>query len=392
MNYQQKTLLILILFSSFMLFTFAKAQEGLGPSEISSIAFSPDGSQLAVASGPNSCSEDNLQPFAIRIIDVQSNQVAHSLVRHQCIVNTVSWSPDGSKLASSGEDGLAFTWDVNSAQVVASVENSAIGLPRRGITWDVSNNAVADFIVTDPRTFIWDAASGGVIAEIEGTNGNRIGAIAWSPDGTKIAVSNQSSQLQLWNAANIFNTGQASLLSSFEDIAVISLAWGPNSNLLAYSTANNIAIFNTTTQSIVQTFVGHTQPVLSIAWSPHGNSLISGSLDNTVRIWNVATGLELSQIQTSSRVRTVAWSPNGIQVAYGGADDTLEIVTAPGTGIPTPTVMPSYTPTPLPTSTITVSAGNVSGLISAINSANSEGLIVNIVARELRPIMRSMPL
>jgi WD40 repeat protein len=214
---------------------------------------------------------------------------------------------------------------------------------------------VADFIVTDPRTFIWNPETGGILAEIVDPNGNRISAIAWSPDGNMIAIANGASQLQIWNVSNTFSTGQVSLLSSFDNITAIALAWSPDSSLLAYSGARDISILNITTRDIVQTFVGHTEPVLALAWQPSGNNLLSGSLDHTVRMWDVLTGLELSQVQTSGRVRAVAWSPDGTKIAYGGTGDAMEIVSAPNIEQPTltPSATPTYTPSPTTTPTAT---------------------------------------
>ncbi len=59
MNLRHNILSVVILISSFAWLTCAEAQEGLGPSEVSSIAFSPDGSRIAVASGPGLCLEEN---------------------------------------------------------------------------------------------------------------------------------------------------------------------------------------------------------------------------------------------------------------------------------------------------------------------------------------------
>lgn len=141
-----KTLSALILFLNLILFAFAQAQEGLGPIDVTSIAFSPDGSQLAVASGPRICLDEDLQPFAIKIFNVETNQVVQNLVGHQCTALQVSWSPDGTRLASSGSDGLAFVWDMASGKAIASAEGSAIGpIFRRGVTWGPNSDLVADF-------------------------------------------------------------------------------------------------------------------------------------------------------------------------------------------------------------------------------------------------------
>lgn len=68
---------------------------------VNSIAWSPDGSRL------ESASDDK----TIRIWDPATGQCSLTLEGHSLGVNSIAWSPDGSELASTSDDNTIRLWD-----------------------------------------------------------------------------------------------------------------------------------------------------------------------------------------------------------------------------------------------------------------------------------------
>jgi WD40 repeat protein len=66
-----------------------------------SVTFSPDGQKVATASGDNTA----------RIWDVASGVELQKLV-HDDSVNDIAFSPDGSKVATASSDGIVRIWNV----------------------------------------------------------------------------------------------------------------------------------------------------------------------------------------------------------------------------------------------------------------------------------------
>jgi WD40 repeat protein len=75
---------------------------------------------------------------------------------------------------------------------------------------------------------------------------------------------------------------------------VSAVAWTPNGSRLATSSgfihlgATNdlsIRIWDAETGQLIITLEGQTQPVRRVSWSPDGSRLASAGLDGTVRIW-----------------------------------------------------------------------------------------------------------
>ena len=74
---------------------------------IKSIAYSPDGSHLAIGAGDGT----------VRIWDLESGE-SHVLQGHAGGVNGVAYSPDGSHLTSAADDRTVRIWDVEEYQEV----------------------------------------------------------------------------------------------------------------------------------------------------------------------------------------------------------------------------------------------------------------------------------
>ena len=80
------------------------ATKRLGKGSISEIAYSPDGTQLAVASG-----------IGIWIYDAQTGEALNLFTGHTSHVESVSFSPDGETLATGSWDGTVLLWELTPA-------------------------------------------------------------------------------------------------------------------------------------------------------------------------------------------------------------------------------------------------------------------------------------
>ncbi len=72
--------------------------------------------------------------------------------------------------------------------------------------------------------------------------------------------------------------------------SVTSVAWSPNSKLLASDSYDSTVRVWDLIAGKLHTLEGHTRSACSVAWSPDGRWLASGSSDQTMRVWNPITG------------------------------------------------------------------------------------------------------
>jgi len=75
--------------------------------------FSPDGRTIATTRNPG---------LHVVLLDAESGEVRLTLVGHQSYVRRISWSPDGSKLASGSEDDTCKVWDSSTGALLRTIQ------------------------------------------------------------------------------------------------------------------------------------------------------------------------------------------------------------------------------------------------------------------------------
>jgi len=159
-----------------------------------------------------------------------------------------------------------------------------------------------------------------------GVDAMAVDAVAWSPDGRRIASGSWDSTVQVWDASSGHTLLTYRGYSDAVD-AVASVAWSPNGRRIASgSWDSTVQVWDAATGRHVLTYQGHTNSVFAVAWSSDGRRIASASEDETVQVWDAATGGHvLSYRGHCNYVNTVAWSPDGRHIASGGYDNTVQV-------------------------------------------------------------------
>ncbi|MEO0457738.1 MAG: WD40 repeat domain-containing protein [Cyanobacteria bacterium P01_A01_bin.114] len=148
---------------------------------VRSVVYSPDGTQLATSGDDGTA----------RVWDTEGNQLA-VLEGHQGHVWSVVYSPDGTQLATSGSDGTARVWDTEGNQ--PAVLDSHKG-PVRSIVYSPDGTQLATS-GSDGTARVWDT-EGHQLAVLEGHQG-RVRSVVYSPDGTQLATSGSDGTARVW--------------------------------------------------------------------------------------------------------------------------------------------------------------------------------------------------
>jgi WD40 repeat protein len=327
---------------------------------VRAVAFSPSGTH--VASG----GADGI----VKVWDRRTLREALTLRGHAAAVNTVAFSPDGQRLASGSADGIVRVWDAASGEEVAAFRGHTAGVgglafdPTRGhlattergnlpggelklwdpgqgkalVTkaWETLIGAVAFSpdgrrlagAGLDSTVTVWDAATLEPVVTIQGQPERGLGewtSVAYSADGRQLAAGSAAGRVRVWDVA----TGKEILnVLTAAQTAVSSLAFsGPHGPILAAASADNtVQGWLTTSGRPAFTLRGHAQAATAVAASPDGECLASGSLDRTVRLWDISRRDDDLTIRIANLGLTgVAFSPDGGRLASVSRDRALHV-------------------------------------------------------------------
>ncbi len=112
---------------------------------------------------------------------------------------------------------------------------------------------------------------------------------------------------------------------------VHAVAWSPDGERIACATEERIVrIYEAGTQRLVGALVGHTAPVCAVAWSTVGAHLATGDEEGTVRLWdNEGTPGPILQGHTQ-RIVSLVWTKDGARLASLAGDTSVRIWQADG--------------------------------------------------------------
>jgi WD40 repeat protein len=323
----------------------------VGANTVDAIAYSPDGTNLAVA--------DDLGDITVR--DVAGGRRA---VRFTDPVggpvNVVAFSPRGGVLAVGlGSDigmgdGQVDLWNAATGRPVASLRDPVGGASVHAVAFSPDGKVIAAGDDAGVIT-LWDAATGRRLAlwwdHADGVGkldkyaqANGVDSLVFSGDGGTFASASYDGTVDVWSTATqklaaTTHVHGVSDASSDETSSSISVSFTPDGRTLAIADADsgaylwNVVVGNPV-RAVTWKGCGGGYWGVGVAFSPDGRSVaIAGSSADADRacVWNVASGALVATMTDPVRynVSAVALSPEGKSVAFGdddGGPDTDVII------------------------------------------------------------------
>lgn len=225
--------------------------------------------------------------------------------------NWVAYSPDGTRIASSGTiagGNRIVLWDAYDGVELLSVKAAG----------RVFFSPDGKFFtgVAGGRTRYWDVRSG---REVRATgHGHRISAHrAFSRDGRLLANTEHNTTILIHDVTSDKEVARFETKESTLDVA-----FSPDGSRLASTHySGEISLWNLNSGQKDGVLKGHTTRVYSVTWAPDGRSLSTVSFDRTLKIWDVGTGMATLTVPLAGLGWQVAFHPGGRYVAASAIGD-----------------------------------------------------------------------
>lgn len=236
--------------------TVTRPIQGYGLSKVGALAYSRDGSRIAVACGT-----------MVQIIEAQTGKKL-LILNTGGLITSLVFSADGGKLVTGSMDWTARLWDVATGNLLQTFSGHTNSINSVAISDDGSRVLTGS---NDAGIFLWDANTG---TRLKGFgNGSGVSFVTFSPDGKKMVY------VAGYTALSDLDTGKGAIL-----------LW------------NQYGFFS------------------PAAFSSGGRKIVTVSPDKTIRIWDGTTGNQIKSFHVAYRPQSVAFSPDATKILVGLAD------------------------------------------------------------------------
>lgn len=252
----------------------------------SSVTYSPDGSLLATGG----------QDGSTRLLDSTTGKELHSFAAKDGDVYALAFTPDGRFLVTGGRKAL-HVWDVAERKEARSIPNNGDVPIQINFLRDGQSVMVYDW---GSKTRVIDFATGREETP-PAKEAERTKAVAVSPADRYLADADKDGTTHLVDAVTgreiLAITGQAPTQENPDIHNILGLSVSPDGRTVASAhrwaelnrpfTNGEMRVYEVASGAELFRFIGHTDEVIGVRFSPEGNRLCSFAADHTLLIWDV---------------------------------------------------------------------------------------------------------
>ena len=289
---------------------------GIDP--IYSVALTQDG-RFAACGRSN---EIQLYDLATRQFVTEVGDPKVSGAAHRAMVQSLAFSPDGTRLAS-GSFREVKVWKRQAAAPLVRPANSALALTVTALSADGTTLTGLD--ATGSLHQI-DTATGKVRKKIPGVAKTAVKLLGLSPDGTKAAIFAEGWSLSVWDLA----AGKQIAIATTPDPQLDQLSAEAQAKLAAIP-ADNPALLppaqKAATEAAARAAKAKTTGIRALAWTSNGQSLVTAGDDKILRVWPHAAFATPKALPTApANILALVAGIDPDQIITAGEDRKIRLV------------------------------------------------------------------
>ena len=271
------------------------------------------------------------RPIEIDCLAARIDDSLTELLGHDTIVRTVAATAAGDRLATGDDRGVVRLW---AADAAGSYRESQRLEGHLAPIWSAAFAPDGRRLVTaaeDGVAIVWDIADGAMVSRLQGHT-SAVYGVAFAPDGRVIATASGDGSVCLWDA----DTGERREVftpprtSASRDQNIYGVAFTTRGDRLAAACGDGvIRCWDVASGEPLPDLRGHSRRAFAVAFSPDDRRLASAAEDGTVRLWDMDTSGELGVLRHPLRVNSFAWKADGSGLATVSADAILRVWSVP---------------------------------------------------------------
>jgi WD40 repeat protein len=289
---------------------------------ITALAFSPDRSKIAVGSEQGIVT---IYYFLQNPDPSIRNPVQFPV--HRASINSIAFSADGTQILTASSDQNAKIIDLNGHTLITMTGHT------NSLIFAAYSPSKINHVITcsrDTTIKSWTMPEAEDHIRDFYDYGNPIISAAFSPDNHQIVTGSAHGITELWN---LKPGPPAATFPNPNGKFVISVAFSQDGRLLTVSTDSTAALWSTKTRGMLKAFPKEgplAQGIISATFSSQGDSLLVVTGDSTALILSIANAGTRSLLKKKKPVLSAIYSPKGNKILATIADSTAILLDIQG--------------------------------------------------------------
>ena len=255
----------------------------------------------------------------VTLLDLRTGKTRTFSGKASGSINGLSFSRDGTTLATTADDGTVSVWNIRRASLDQTLHGHASAAEAAVFSPDDRTLYTTSY---DGNIIVWDLGGQrrlGRPFRFSARGRGASNAAAVSPDGTRFALSPAANHITLWDAVTHAPTGRElrAPIGHVNDIA-----FSRDGKLIAAAGSAQVAVWSTRTRKLMRRIAIGGDGAAAVSFSPTSPVLAIGWIDSMNVLYNLETGRRIATLTEDWGTTGIDYSPDGTRLASAGVGGT----------------------------------------------------------------------